>query len=389
MLPEPRAISVAAFIASLALAIMLWHVSRPARHARAAAEWAWGSILLTAGALVNVAQNDLPPLFSQILATPAMMAGVAMIILGIRRVQAQPRNPVWLAIPVVLMLVAAYGWGYAAPNLTMRVITFSLLMSAMMATLCRSVGVWHTGKLHVAAWFIGVPAFVVTSTLMVRTLLAAKFGAEPIASGGGPMTTITYLVGSTSFVAIQIGLILLHQLLLLEDLHRSAERDAMTGLLNRRGFTESLPPQLDGYAMLTMDIDFFKKINDEFGHAAGDDILAMLGNSLRRLLREGDLAVRLGGEEFGLLLKNADQQIALQVADRIRWDISSQSSAMVGGPVTVSLGLAVAVPNESIDSLAHRADLGLYLAKANGKNRCEWSTEPLVASTLGLGTELQ
>jgi diguanylate cyclase (GGDEF)-like protein len=161
-------------------------------------------------------------------------------------------------------------------------------------------------------------------------------------------------------------------------LGREARNDQLTGLLNRRGFLDAAHVELaravrtaEPLAMLAVDVDHFKKLNDGFGHAAGDDALAALGSLLLRLARAHDIVARTGGEEFALLLPGTDLSAALHVAQRLRDAVTELPSAR---PLTVSIGVDVRNPDDagsSLDELLLGADRALYRAKRNGRNRVE------------------
>ncbi|MBP8019123.1 MAG: GGDEF domain-containing protein [Hylemonella sp.] len=374
MQPEPRAIVLAATIASLALAVMLWNIAAGAHHARSARHWATGSALLSAGAMTNIMQNEIHFVVAIVLAIPAMVAGFSFLVLGVRRARGLHSSVMLLFLPVALMFGAAVYWSMVLPSFTARVIVHSILTAILAGALVWNLWPWRAGQFQAAAWFVMVPAALMTVIFAVRAVSSIVYEAEPIALAG-PMTVFIYLTGSILFLAIQTGFVLLHQLLMLGDVHFAAHRDALTGVLNRRGLIQLVPPSMTGYAMLAIDLDHFKRINDEHGHEAGDKVLALTGNLLNKALREGDLASRMGGEEFCILLKEATPQVAMGVAERIRTELASQSMDLQGGPVTASTGIALAVPEESFDMLIRRADACLHRAKVKGRNRTEIATD--------------
>jgi len=158
--------------------------------------------------------------------------------------------------------------------------------------------------------------------------------------------------------------------------------DSLTGLYNRRYLTAHLDGLLVrlaegatmGPALLLLDIDWFKRVNDTYGHAAGDAVLRELSARVSRHLRPFDLVARYGGEEFVVVLPETPQRVAEGVAERLRAVVAEAPMALgaSGGEVviTVSIGLAVpATAQETTNSLLHRADEALYAAKAAGRNR--------------------
>ncbi len=172
---------------------------------------------------------------------------------------------------------------------------------------------------------------------------------------------------------------------------QAAERDPLTGLLNRRGFEAAVTgpgrPGMAGGAMLVCDIDHFKTINDTLGHAAGDAVIAAVGDLLRQVTESDAVIARFGGEEFVVFLPGRSAQRALTTAERIRRTLSEKDWQHFGlaRPVTVSIGLDRVTPGESDPYAAiARADRALYAAKAAGRNRVFQATidGPVQADTV-------
>jgi diguanylate cyclase (GGDEF)-like protein len=166
--------------------------------------------------------------------------------------------------------------------------------------------------------------------------------------------------------------------------HKSdAMRDALTGLLNRRalfdGRADAAPT---GTAVVMMDLDYFKMINDRFGHDSGDQILKAFAELIRANIRTNDLAARMGGEEFCIVMPDSSPKFSAAVADRIRSQIEATIVQTMNGPIraTVSAGIAIrSTEPETLQSLLNRADAALYEAKASGRNRVQISGFSLVA----------
>jgi diguanylate cyclase (GGDEF)-like protein/PAS domain S-box-containing protein len=169
---------------------------------------------------------------------------------------------------------------------------------------------------------------------------------------------------------------------LLKAMEERASTDPLTGCLNRAAFAGHGAQTLDllrktrrPAAFLYLDVDRFKALNDTHGHGAGDEALAGLGRLLRGKLRSGDLAVRFGGDEFGLLLAGADEAGALSRAGRLLAEAAAPDAAR---PVALSIGIALFEPSghESLDALVARADRALYQAKREGRGRASlWREE--------------
>lgn len=170
---------------------------------------------------------------------------------------------------------------------------------------------------------------------------------------------------------------------LIERLPVQSSTDFLTSLPNRRAFFEAAEAEVArarrhgfGLVVLLLDVDHFKRINDGFGHAAGDQALVALTAVLRQSVRQGDIAARIGGEEFVLLLSHCERDDGLRFAERLRQTVSSTEVDVGGGhpPVrmTISIGLADTQSHGmSLDLLMSRADHAMYAAKRAGRDRIE------------------
>jgi diguanylate cyclase (GGDEF)-like protein len=157
---------------------------------------------------------------------------------------------------------------------------------------------------------------------------------------------------------------------------RRATIDPLTGLFNRNALEQRLG-ELDGqpcnpaeglsHALLLCDLDHFKRVNDQLGHAAGDAVLQEVAETMRGALRAGDSIYRVGGEEILVILPGADREDAIEISERLRREVRERRP--VGVQVTVSIGVAVSEPDlVDTDDLVARADAALYAAKASGRN---------------------
>jgi diguanylate cyclase (GGDEF)-like protein/PAS domain S-box-containing protein len=170
------------------------------------------------------------------------------------------------------------------------------------------------------------------------------------------------------------------------ELFHEASTDSLTGISNRRYFMTQAEQELRrarrfarDLSVMMLDLDHFKKINDQYGHAGGDTVLQSFVKSALEGLRQSDFMGRLGGEEFALLMPETGLEAAAEVANRLRQRIADRP-VITGGETarraavncTVSIGVAQLTPQDgSIDDLLHRADEALYRAKHNGRNRVE------------------
>lgn len=171
-----------------------------------------------------------------------------------------------------------------------------------------------------------------------------------------------------------------HQLVLLrqkiDQLRADADLDALTGLANRRRFRVALAREVERWrryripcALLMLDIDHLKHVNDQFGHPAGDIVIRQIAQTLKEVSRDNDTAARLGGEEFGLLLAGVDLDRAAAAANRLRSVLSGKRVEGVGA-VTVSIGVAGCPENATTERTLYAAsDRALYVSKNSGRDR--------------------
>lgn len=182
---------------------------------------------------------------------------------------------------------------------------------------------------------------------------------------------------------------------LTESLQRTQNEallDSLTGLKNRRGLEHAIEDLLrtdrglSGSAILLADVDDFKNINDTFGHVLGDKVIRSVAHVLQTTIKGRDVAARFGGDEFAVLLPQTTLAGAVTLAEQLRESVARGRIHRADGresvgEVTLSVGVAVAAPGESLEALIERADAAMYAAKRSGRNRVTVAAEPLLAQT--------
>jgi diguanylate cyclase (GGDEF)-like protein/PAS domain S-box-containing protein len=179
-----------------------------------------------------------------------------------------------------------------------------------------------------------------------------------------------------------------------EELMRLATRDSLTGCLNRRAFFSAAEPLLNklrqearNLVCIMCDIDHFKNVNDTHGHLVGDQVIVAVARALNQHMRNGDLLCRYGGEEFCILLPGAPEEVALEIAERLRAEtearVGSSIRSVEGMRITSSFGIASLKSGaENLSELIELADFALYTSKRNGRNRVTLWSE-------GVGAEIK
>lgn len=161
-----------------------------------------------------------------------------------------------------------------------------------------------------------------------------------------------------------------------QALERLAFTDSLTGIFNRRAFHNAVEPILlsdvpVAAAMMVIDVDHFKKVNDTFGHHTGDEALVAVAQAIKACLREDDVFGRIGGEEFAVFSRCATPELAALQAEQLRMAVAASEfgTALLPAGLTVSIGVAFSDTATTYDQLHREADASLYQAKHAGRNR--------------------
>ena len=213
---------------------------------------------------------------------------------------------------------------------------------------------------------------VVGTVYLLAVFLISTVAVDPASASAHSQTLV-------ATIALVLSTVILSGALVESDRahRRRSTLDPLTGLFNRNALEQRLA-ELDGapcdgrkggqsHALLLCDLDHFKRVNDELGHAAGDVVLQDVAYTMRAVLRAGDSIYRIGGEEILVVLPGASEVDAVAIAERLRQAVRKRRPVGVG--VTISIGAAVTKPDTvNTDDLVARADAALYSAKANGRD---------------------
>ncbi|HEX3277009.1 MAG TPA: GGDEF domain-containing protein [Thermoleophilaceae bacterium] len=211
--------------------------------------------------------------------------------------------------------------------------------------------------------------------IFIAAWVAAVHGVAVIAMEDGVFDRWMDVAVSVAVVAVVVHSLVEANRRLVARLAAEARVDKLTGVLNRRGFHERAEVEVerarrqDGLlGAATFDIDYFKRINDEWGHETGDRVLEHLGEVLRTESRSADVVARMGGEEFVALLPDVDAEGAWAYAERVR-EAFAHGDGLGLPAVTVSAGVSAAIAPAGVDGLLQSADSALYAAKRAGRDR--------------------
>lgn len=211
-----------------------------------------------------------------------------------------------------------------------------------------------------------------------RTILTLAVTPEPQLSGFGQSLfwQVLQLTNAVMGTALLLAFLVAELSDMIDRLRLERDIDRLTGILNRRGFedrAEAILAQgpLRDFALILFDIDHFKRVNDTFGHTAGDDVLRALGALLRSTAQKAEIVGRIGGEEFAVLLPDGSEDGARTAVARLQRTIDEADFALPAQavPIAASFGVAIRRPGEAYLDWFKRADTALYRAKAEGRKK--------------------
>jgi diguanylate cyclase (GGDEF)-like protein len=350
-----------------------------------ASDWRIGTLLFAGGSCLLAVQDFLPMQWGLAIANGCLSAGLSLYWRATRRFTGQP-DTLWIFVPASVATLGIFWFSAIDPHFAVRVYFASVAWS-----LCAFWSAWtllHANDAQdlqsrhaLAGSFIVVGGFMVLRGLNFVLHPVREFTVLDTQRAFNLLTPVVVstlpVVGTTAFL-VMCSERIRHQW------QRAAATDYLTELPNRRtitgsgeaGFQQARRLQT-GFAVAVIDIDHFKRINDGYGHDAGDIALKHVARLLAEHCRGPHMVGRQGGEEFVAVLAVANAQEALTAAERLRHAVAAAPVHISGQPVhlTISIGVAVLSATDlSYDHLLRRADQAVYAAKAAGRNRVELAT---------------
>ena len=347
---------------------------------RAVCWWGFAHLLRLASIALFGMYGQIPDLISVDLANALLFTAFAVTWTGARVFDGRPVEPVYLVTGAVLWLLICRLPVLADDN-NLRSLIASGIITAY--TWLTAYEFWRgRDEPLVSRWPAVLMLFAQGALFLLRTPMLALL---PASSGDSLFSSVwmTVLSSVSLLLTISEAFILLAMAKERTELrHRTAAMvDPLTGIANRRSFLQDAALAAKRHignprpvAVLLIDIDRFKSINDSFGHAVGDRVLAMFAEAARKSMRGSDLIGRFGGDEFAAMLVETNREKAIEVAERIRATFAQMTQDVDGHQVgaTVSIGLVHCLERTlDIPELLTQADHALYCAKERGRNRVE------------------
>lgn len=342
--------------------------------------WLRGNLLQPVGFVLYALRDQTSVLLSIVLANIVIVLAFSDYLGAIYRLlgRPEPRRMRWLVIAAVFAAVTLFT--FVQDLIAMRIVVVSGAL-AVLSGLCAAAllsGPW--AELSAAKRVTGVVfgfGVLVLGFRILHTLLYPDLVSNGLESSIGQVAT--FATGALLPLLASYGFLLLCTDRMRVELERSATTDHLTGLLNRRAIEAAgrrafaaARQRGTPCAVLMLDLDHFKRINDERGHGGGDEALVQAVARLEAAVQTTHALGRFGGEEFLLLLDDHDLESACGVAERMRAALAAGSLDLAGGPwpATISVGVAALSPQDrDFDDLLRRADSALYQAKQAGRNR--------------------
>ncbi|MDP2411778.1 MAG: GGDEF domain-containing protein [Pseudolabrys sp.] len=358
----------------------------------AVAWWGFAHLIRAASVMLFGMFGQAPDLITIDVANALLFTAFAVTWTGARVFDGRPVEPVYLVTGAVIWLLVCR-LPVLADSLEARSLIASGIITAY--TWLTAYEFWRgRSEQLVSRWPAIFMLFAHGALFLLRTPLVAMMPWSPTNSMYGSVW-LTVLSFEALLFTISIAFILLAMAKeRTEQRHRTAAMvDPLTGIANRRAFLQDAATLAKKYnakprptAVLLIDLDHFKSINDRFGHALGDRVLEIFTDGARQSIRSSDLIGRLGGEEFAAVLYDTSRDKAVAVADRIRETFAKSAMDVDGRPVcaTVSIGLVVCQEDMlDIPELLAQADNALYFAKEHGRNRVEVASLDMILARRG------
>ena len=352
--------------------------------------WGFAHLIRAGSVMLFGMYGSAPDLVTIDLANALLFTAFAVTWTGARVFDGRPVGPVYLVTGAVLWLLVCR-LPVLADNIDLR----SLMASGIITTYTwlTAYEFWRgRNEQLVSRWPAIFMLFAHGALFLLRTPLVAVLPYTPTNNNMFGSVWLTVLSFEALLFTISIAFILLAMAKERTELrHRTAALvDPLTGIANRRSFLQDAALMAKQHsadprptAVLLIDLDHFKSINDRFGHALGDRVLEVFTEAARQSMRPADLIGRLGGEEFAAVMRDTSCDKAVAVAERIRESFAKAAQTVDGRPTSATVSIGIVHCQEVVldmPELLAQADQALYFAKENGRNRVEVaSLQSLVA----------
>ena len=341
--------------------------------------WIAGTLLHPVGFILIGLRDTVSDWWSAVLSNVLIGSAFAAFAIALRIFNGSPQRRERLYTLVALTAGFAVYYTYVDRDLALRIGTNSAIFAILVGSSARAI--YRRGQPLNAVTHITGGMFALGTAVLTYRAWVCLFDPTQVLNAfvATPVQILAYALGGLLPVLSTIGFLLMCTEFSQQELAKAARLDYLTGICNRRAIEDLAGRSIAAarrhgmpLAMMIIDVDHFKRINDEFGHEGGDNALIETVRRIRESLRSEDLVGRLGGEEFVAVMPSTDGQSALAAAERMRSAFAEEPMRIGGGDITITVSVGVAVldaQDQQYSHLLRRADRAMYAAKSAGRNR--------------------
>jgi len=371
-------ITIATFAGAIVLLFFMFSLRhRTAEISRSCLLWAFGMLLIASGTLLTGMRGSISNELSIVVSNILIICGIWLRPTAIA-VFFGRTTFLWIPVSLSIIWIALWQTSFFQEGVHYRVFFGNgthAVASLVIIWLCVRLNSERLVTARVLAGSVTVEAFAFL--LFINHHAFVRY-TDFMQAFGATVTTVYLVLLLMTMIISTIAIAAMCVERIQNRFHEQAMEDMLTGLPNRRAFYQAVEKarsdrrtQTSHYSVVLLDIDHFKKINDTYGHAMGDDVLRLLGRICREDVPKPGLAGRIGGEEFAIFLPNTAQNTAGALSRKISQRLSSESTSTSGEKVavTISAGVIVCPASTRLDLAIEEADTCLYDAKRQGRNR--------------------
>jgi diguanylate cyclase (GGDEF)-like protein len=374
MLLDFKTLSLMVVISSFLYAVTIAFFALQANQYKGISLYMWGAIHAALGFASTTVYTQFPELFVlRFVSGGFLMLSCYFYCLGITRFLDFDFNSRWLSCCLLSGITAmAYFVFFDSSNAIVGAITpfYGIIFYGIA---CYLLWLRRSERFSNSLYFVLVNIVLIILIFAARCYYMIAYHVQSPIQDVHIDNSFLLAIFVTGYLR-NVGFIMMVSQRLYQDLRETAERDFLTNVYNRRATQQRLEEQFNQFhryhnscSIILLDIDYFKAVNDNYGHETGDKVLQKITAILKMNLRKTDILGRWGGEEFLIILPHTDIAKAVEVAEKLRHEIAS--SDIEGIPCTVSLGVKMLDDNDhTIDEVVKRSDDSLYNAKHNGRN---------------------
>jgi diguanylate cyclase (GGDEF)-like protein len=374
---DNRTLIACDFMLAVAFAVVFFSMKRSYPNLRGINTIAISFLLGVPGTFLIASRGNIPDFLSITVAHCFVFGSFVFLYRGILRFLGSRRSILIPAVASFMAIAVLFYFSQIQDNIAPRIVVLSLTIGLVRGLI--AIELFHKSPTFTSptAMRLFAASMSLFAAASVNCGIVTMFHGAPSGNlSSNPIGTVTLLLGVVSVCVTGLFIVVLSTTELIARSRDESQKDSLSGAFNRRGIEAKLATELKRVgrshhhrlSIALIDVDYFKSINDVQGHAAGDEALREVAETISRHLRVRDILGRYGGDEFLLVLPDTPCLIAVSVAERLNQAVSGLNLIANGKPLTLSIGLTEAVPDDDAVTLIARADKALYQAKTDGRN---------------------